>query len=76
MNPKLRFIALSATIPNASDIADWINARLIESNWRPVPLKAGRPGFDEYGEAVLIAKNKGMRSIYLKIIHQKKPSRN
>ena len=41
MNPNLRFIALSATIPNAEDIACWLNARLIASDWRPVPLREG-----------------------------------
>jgi helicase len=41
MNPDLRFIALSATIPNAAEIAEWLDARLIESHWRPVPLREG-----------------------------------
>ncbi|MEW6162153.1 MAG: DEAD/DEAH box helicase [Nitrospirota bacterium] len=41
MNPGLRFIALSATIPNAAEIATWLNAQLIESDWRPVPLREG-----------------------------------
>lgn len=41
MNPKLRFIALSATIPNAADISRWLNAILVESEWRPVPLREG-----------------------------------
>lgn len=41
MNPELRIIALSATIPNAADIAHWLDARLIESGWRPVPLIEG-----------------------------------
>ncbi|MCF6154211.1 MAG: DEAD/DEAH box helicase [Candidatus Brocadia sp.] len=41
MNPGLRVIALSATIPNASEIAQWLDAQLIESNWRPVPLREG-----------------------------------
>lgn len=41
MNPKLRFIALSATIPNAADISRWLNAALVESEWRPVPLREG-----------------------------------
>lgn len=41
MNPGLRFIALSATIPNAPEIAQWLGAHLIESDWRPVPLKEG-----------------------------------
>lgn len=41
MSPGLRFIALSATIPNAPEIAQWLGAQLIESNWRPVPLREG-----------------------------------
>lgn len=39
--PKLRILALSATIPNAEEIAAWLDARLVESGWRPVPLKEG-----------------------------------
>ncbi|MCE4598826.1 MAG: DEAD/DEAH box helicase [Desulfurococcales archaeon] len=34
-------IALSATIPNAKEIADWLNADLIIDDWRPVPLREG-----------------------------------
>ncbi len=41
LNPKLRFIALSATIPNAFLIARWLAAKLIASEWRPVPLREG-----------------------------------
>jgi helicase len=41
LNPRIRFIALSATITNAPDIARWLGARLIESDWRPVPLREG-----------------------------------
>jgi helicase len=41
MNPDLKVIALSATIPNAPEIADWLGARLIQSDWRPVPLREG-----------------------------------
>lgn len=41
MNPHLRILALSATIPNAADIAKWLDARLVESDWRPVPLREG-----------------------------------
>ena len=36
-NPQI--IALSATIPNAEELARWLGARLITSEWRPVPLK-------------------------------------
>jgi len=31
----------SATIKNAEEIADWLNAKLVLSNWRPVILKEG-----------------------------------
>jgi helicase len=37
----MRFIALSATIPNAEEIARWLGAKLIQSDWRPVPLREG-----------------------------------
>ncbi|MFH1777405.1 MAG: DEAD/DEAH box helicase [Candidatus Omnitrophota bacterium] len=37
----LQFLALSATIANADEIAKWLNASLVNSNWRPVPLKQG-----------------------------------
>lgn len=36
-----QIIALSATISNADDIADWLNADLVKSTWRPVPLSEG-----------------------------------
>ncbi len=41
MSPEPRLIALSATIPNAVEIAGWLNARLVEADWRPVPLREG-----------------------------------
>jgi len=41
MNPEIQVIALSATIQNAEEIAEWLDAELIQSEWRPVPLKEG-----------------------------------
>ena len=41
INPEAQIIALSATINNADEIAHWLNAELVVSNWRPVPLKEG-----------------------------------
>jgi len=41
INANIRVIALSATIPNGSEIAEWLNAELIVSLWRPVPLREG-----------------------------------
>jgi helicase len=38
-NRAARIIALSATIPNAVEFGDWLHASLIQSEWRPVPLK-------------------------------------
>lgn len=40
-NPDTQIIALSATISNASDLAEWLNAGLVRSTWRPIPLKEG-----------------------------------
>jgi helicase len=41
LSPAPRLLALSATIPNAAEIAGWLGARLVESTWRPVPLREG-----------------------------------
>ena len=40
-NPNAQVIALSATIKNAPELAEWLGATLIQSDWRPVPLKEG-----------------------------------
>jgi len=40
-NPKAQIIALSATIRNSGELAEWLGAELIESDWRPVPLREG-----------------------------------
>lgn len=37
----IQIIALSATISNSNDLADWLHARLVVSSWRPVPLMEG-----------------------------------
>ena len=39
--PKMQLLALSATIPNADELARWLGAELVESDFRPVPLKEG-----------------------------------
>jgi helicase len=36
-----QIIALSATVGNAKEIADWLNAELVESDYRPVKLEKG-----------------------------------
>ncbi|MEM2906458.1 MAG: DEAD/DEAH box helicase, partial [Candidatus Odinarchaeota archaeon] len=39
--PQAKILGLSATISNSNEIANWLNARLVESDWRPVKLKEG-----------------------------------
>jgi len=41
LNPNAQILALSATVSNASEIASWLDARLIISDWRPVELREG-----------------------------------
>ncbi len=41
INPGMQIIALSATIGNADEIARWLNAQLVVSDWRPIELKEG-----------------------------------
>lgn len=37
----LQVVALSATIANAAELAAWLKATLVASDWRPTPLKRG-----------------------------------
>ncbi|MCK4458332.1 MAG: DEAD/DEAH box helicase, partial [Methanosarcinales archaeon] len=39
--PHLHIIALSATVGNANEIADWLDAECVRSEWRPVDLQEG-----------------------------------
>ncbi|PSQ56601.1 ski2-type helicase [Halobacteriales archaeon SW_8_68_21] len=41
VNPGLQTVALSATVGNADVIADWLDAELVESDWRPIELRTG-----------------------------------
>lgn len=41
VNPQLKILALSATIKNANQIADWLDAHCLLSHWRPVALEEG-----------------------------------
>ncbi|PNX47208.1 MAG: hypothetical protein BV456_11280, partial [Thermoplasmata archaeon M8B2D] len=41
LNPETQIIALSATIKNATELSIWLDGKLIQSNWRPVPLREG-----------------------------------
>ena len=39
LRPKAQIIALSATVGNCQDLANWLDATLILSDWRPVALE-------------------------------------
>jgi helicase len=53
--PKIQILALSATIGNAGEMAEWLKAGLVESEWRPVKLvekaKVGKK-FDQLKEII------------------------
>ena len=48
LNPDLQTVALSATIGNAGELAEWLDAALVDSDWRPIELKKGV----HYGDAL------------------------
>ncbi len=39
LNPTMQVLGLSATVANASELADWLRADIVQSEWRPVSLK-------------------------------------
>jgi helicase len=48
INSGLQTVALSATVGNADAVAEWLDAELVQSEWRPIDLKTGV----HYGNAV------------------------
>lgn len=41
INPDTQLLVLSATVKNADELADWLKAEYITTEWRPVTLKEG-----------------------------------
>jgi helicase len=41
VNPEIQILALSATINNVDEIASWLKAEHVTTEWRPVALKEG-----------------------------------
>ena len=39
--PGVQIVALSATVANPDELADWLDAGLVQSTWRPVDLRTG-----------------------------------
>ena len=48
LNPSLQVVALSATVGNADEVAEWLDAGLVDSDWRPIDLRKGV----HYGQAL------------------------
>ncbi|MDH7563265.1 MAG: DEAD/DEAH box helicase [Candidatus Bathyarchaeota archaeon] len=40
-NPDIQVLALSATISNVQEIAEWLNAGYVTTEWRPITLREG-----------------------------------
>ena len=51
LTADLQTVALSATIGNAEELAAWLDAELIDSDWRPIDLRKGVHYGDEIGRA-------------------------
>ena len=41
LNPGLQVLALSATVSNADEVAEWLGAAVVDTDWRPVELREG-----------------------------------
>ncbi|UCG37393.1 MAG: DEAD/DEAH box helicase [Candidatus Bathyarchaeota archaeon] len=41
INPDIQILALSATIKNVEELADWLKAHYVATEWRPVKLNEG-----------------------------------
>jgi helicase len=41
LNPQAQIIALSATVRNSGEVAEWLGAEHVQSDWRPVELHEG-----------------------------------
>ena len=41
LDDRPQVVGLSATMTNAAEIAEWLGARLVDSDWRPVRLREG-----------------------------------
>ncbi len=39
IKPDTQIVGLSATIPNGQDLAEWLNAKYVYTEWRPVELE-------------------------------------
>jgi helicase len=47
VNPDIQLVVLSATIKNVDEVAEWLKAIAVTTNWRPVTLREGVFLYDE-----------------------------
>ncbi len=68
-NPEIQILALSATINNVEEIAGWLKAEYVTTEWRPIVLKEGILLHNEIqfkdGDAKKIEKETGNPAINL-----------
>ncbi|HZY93116.1 MAG TPA: DEAD/DEAH box helicase [Thermoplasmata archaeon] len=57
-HPGVQVVALSATVGNAREVAEWLGAETVESEFRPVPLRSG-----VYHEGRILFTDLGTREI-------------
>jgi helicase len=60
INPSIQILALSATVQNAEELASWLQAILIQSTWRSVPVEEY---FCNQDGIIIHKKNKSERNI-------------
>ena len=74
LSKNLQFLGLSATIGNPEELASWLNAELILSDFRPIELRKGVFFYDriffEDGEIEIVGK--GLESLVLDTINKQK----
>ena len=68
VNPRAQLLALSATVTNADEMAGWLNAEMILSDWRPISLHEG-VYLPETGNIEFVHKNNGSIELVKKEIH-------
>src|SRR3989454_10204791 len=79
VNPSAQVIALSATIGNSEEIAAWLEAEHVTSEWRPGPLRTGgfpdrRGKFFEGGERLVPPDGDGLSSLVVDILSEGGPA--
>ena len=69
INPDMQILALSATINNVEEIAEWLKAGYVTTEWRPIHLKEGVVLHEEIqfkdGDTRKIEKKTGNQAINL-----------